>query len=415
MKNQETTICKNLDLNVIFPDISRFSSACDEGRYYETVRISPSPTIISGGQSGIDSVGLKAASFLGLPAFAIMPRDGRREGETIDDYIKRERIVCRKIELASNSYRFRTYANVYFSDLTILFDFVGTSEGSQSTIDACEYFKKPIIVLSDTGNTSKNSINNFLRKHNPHIINIAGNSLSKISENVLTDVFEFLKKVLRKFTFLKAGNEGTVVDVLGENIPVTVAIPGFDVSRNLFGDFFNNYFGVKIDFNKKLVFKESCFNLVVARPREIIRLLGHGIDIGFVGEDLCHEYGCSEKILLRTGLIPNAMVLIKRNANNLDGNLVCSQYPHYAEKLIGKSVSVITGSAEAYLGLGLFDFCVDSYQTGDTASQNGLCVLKKMAENSLVMLGKQRIKSTLFYQKFVEYLADSMSPLTNRP
>lgn len=79
------------DLNKILPSyIQRKSERKDEGRLYDELRLSPTPTIISGGQSGIDSAALKAASFLGLPAFAIMPKGGRREGCSIEDFQKKQ-------------------------------------------------------------------------------------------------------------------------------------------------------------------------------------------------------------------------------------------------------------------------------------------------------------------------------------
>ena len=66
---------KNSDLNKIFPDINRKSKRTDEADFYDELRFSPAVTVISGGQTGVDSVGLEVASFLGLPAFAILPEN----------------------------------------------------------------------------------------------------------------------------------------------------------------------------------------------------------------------------------------------------------------------------------------------------------------------------------------------------
>ena len=115
---------KNYDLNKILPQINRKSERHDEGRYYDLLRLSPFPVVISGGQSGVDSMSLKAASFLGLPAFAFMPKGGKREGCRIEDFQKSEDVILRKIEFASESYRFRTYANVWLADVTIIYELV---------------------------------------------------------------------------------------------------------------------------------------------------------------------------------------------------------------------------------------------------------------------------------------------------
>lgn len=171
------------DLNKILPSyIQRKSERKDEGRLYDELRLSPTPTIISGGQSGIDSAALKAASFLGLPAFAIMPKGGRREGCSIEDFQKKTGAIFRKIVLASDSYRFRTYANVYFSDITVIYDFVGKSEGTIATIDACVALHRPYLLLTDTKKAEKEALYNFLINQSPSVVNFAGNSLSKMKK-----------------------------------------------------------------------------------------------------------------------------------------------------------------------------------------------------------------------------------------
>ena len=77
-----------------------------------------------------------------------MPTNGRREGEPIEDYARRNNMNLRKIELSSDSYKYRTYANVYFADVTLIFDFVGGSEGTDCTIQASEFFRKTVLTDS---------------------------------------------------------------------------------------------------------------------------------------------------------------------------------------------------------------------------------------------------------------------------
>lgn len=396
---------KNYDLNKILPQINRKSERHDEGRYYDLLRLSPFPVVISGGQSGVDSMSLKAASFLGLPAFAFMPKGGKREGCRIEDFQKSEDVILRKIEFASESYRFRTYANVWLADVTIIYDFVGGSEGTNSACDACRFFERPYIVLENTNEKSSLMIDEFLKKHQPNIINVAGNSLSKITNEIQYSVFTHLKNALKRYAFFKkAWHQNPVKDTANQK-KLTIAIPNISASKNIFADFLSSEYDVKVNFSSKLVYDTGRIRLVTCRPREIINLVKNGVDVGFVGEDLCMEYDYTNKILLDTGLIPNSIVLVGKYDNKENISRICSQYPYLAKKLTGyENILPITGSAEAYLSLGIYDFCIDSYQTGNTTSQNALEIKKVLDKTSLVMIGEDVVKHTDFFNHFLNYI-----------
>lgn len=396
---------KNYDLNTILPPINRKSDSSDEGKYYDELRISPTPTIISGGQSGIDSMGLKAASDLGLPAFAIMPKNGRRENCSIEEFAKQEGVILRKIELNSESYRFRTYANVYFADVTVIFDFVNKSEGTLATIDACNALSRPHVLLTDTSKQSIVALCEFLHTNKPHIINVAGNSLSKINDELQEKAYTTLYKALKDYCFFLKSPTPCVYSTT-TNKRLKIAIPNFSVCKQIFKQFFKESYGLTVNFSKQLVYEFEEFTLITVRAREIINLVNLGIDVGFVGKDLTYEYSLSKQILLDSGLIPNSTVLASNNLQ-IDENdyVVCSQYPKIAcDKLKTTNITPISGSAEAYLKLGLFNCCVDSYQTGNTLHKNELFVKEKLLETSLVMIGDEEIKHTTFYNKFIQFL-----------
>lgn len=394
----------NYDLNKLFSHIDRRSNACDEGKYFEILRNSPAVTVISGGQSGVDSAGLNAASFLGLPAFAIMPTNGRREGEPIEDYARRNNMNLRKIELSSDSYKYRTYANVYFADVTLIFDFVGGSEGTDCTIQASEFLGRPCLLIQDIENSETNKlVRDFLMKTSPNVINISGNSLSKITKSIENKLISFLKKILRGYCFLKTQSNIDLSPCVNYD-KIKVAIPNFSVCREIFKDFFQKAFNIELQFSKKLVLDYKNITLILARPREILNLKSKGIDVSFVGQDLCEEYDYKEEILLKTGLIPNATVLVSKKLRLTQEDRICSQYPVFAKKLLNRNIEPITGSAEAYIGMNIYDACVDTYQTGNTVEKNNLKVVKKLYESSLVMLGDERIKNTYFYNQFINYL-----------
>lgn len=153
-----------------------------------------------------------------------------------------------------------------------------------------------------------------------------------------------------------------------------------------------------------MIYNTDYFKLVLARSREIINLMNYEVDIGFVGRDLCYEYEYNGNILLDTGLIPNSTVLVSNNISSYEKN-ICSQYPKFAKKLLkNDNIFRISGSAEAYLSLNIFNECVDSYQTGNTIWANGLTVKKVLAKSSLVMLGDKKIEESHFYHQFIHYL-----------
>ena len=396
---------KEYDLNKIFPAIGRKSESRSEGRIYETLRRSPAPVILSGGQSGIDTAGLAAGSFLGLPAFAVMPRNGRREdGKTMEEIAARGNLNVRCLTLASESYRFRTWANVFFSDVTLLFDFVGMSEGSRAAIEACEYFKRPYFVLTETNDEQTRRAGRFLEENGPKVINIAGNSLSKIGPSVTEEAYNRLVSCLKYYCVMRKNPRGLRAGGGTWRGKPVIAVPNSSVCKNIFRDFVKKEYGAVIDFTKRLVYELEHFTLVTVRAREIIPML-ETIDAGFVGADLCEEQSYTGEIWLDTGLIPNAMALISNKKCYRTGDRVCSQYPSIAGRCLHtENIYPISGSAEAYLSLHIYDSCVDTYQTGITAEQNRLHFIKKLKETSLVLVGGPQILESGFYAGFCRYL-----------
>ena len=340
---------------------------------------------------------------MGLPAFAILPENGRREDGSFKEYLKARNLNVRTIELSSESYRFRTYANAFYSDFTIIYDFVD-SEGTKATVDACRYFGRPYKVIQTLGQESFQETLEMLASFQPQVINIAGNSLSKIDEDIVSRAKNHLTSILKTYCFLRKNPNGNRIEKADETpSKPTIAIPNFSVSKTLFADFLEKEYGIKIQFTKKLVYDLEPFQLVVARPREIIRLVRNGVTAGFVGEDLCVEYGY-KSVLLDTGLISNAMVLCAKRDWNLE-RPICSQYPICARQSFpDREVVSITGSAESYLTLDIYGAAVDSYQTGVTLQQNGLEVKRKISESSLVLIGDTRVKYMPFYAHLVHYL-----------
>ena len=144
------------------------------------------PTVISGGQTGADQAGLRAAADAGLPTGGTAPKGWRTQAGPAPwlgtDYGLKED--------TSSSYRPRTIKNVRVADMTIVFDKSnGKSPGSRLTIREAEKRGKVLLV-----NPTKKAMKKALREYDPATINIAGNR-EESHPGIHHDVRRFLRRV----------------------------------------------------------------------------------------------------------------------------------------------------------------------------------------------------------------------------
>ena len=132
-------------------------------------------TIISGGQTGIDRLGLETARECGLPTGGYAPKDYRTENGP-DPSLKEFGLI----ETVSSSYTPRTIANIRASDGTVLFGDT-TSRGSADTIEYCIKYGRPYIE-----NPTAEKLLQFIREHNIRVLNVAGNRASRLTRTQLT-------------------------------------------------------------------------------------------------------------------------------------------------------------------------------------------------------------------------------------
>jgi hypothetical protein len=149
--------------------------------------------IISGGQTGADQGGLKAAKELGIPTGGCAPKGYKTENgpdpNLMNDYML--------YQSTSSSYNPRTEENVSKSDATIIFSAVN-SPGSALTENICKSKGKPFISV-DPYNTNPEEIGSFIsgiyeEKGGKIIVNIAGNRESK-SPGIQDEVKNLMLKI----------------------------------------------------------------------------------------------------------------------------------------------------------------------------------------------------------------------------
>lgn len=144
--------------------------------------------IISGGQSGSDTIGLIAARMTGILTGGCAPKGYRTENGA--KYELRD--VYNLTEHESWRYEPRTEVNVENSDATLIFGDV-TSVGTKLTLKLLHKHEKPYLC-----NPTADQIIDFVRKEKIEILNIAGNRGSKIPDKRRFEIGKILLIAFRK-------------------------------------------------------------------------------------------------------------------------------------------------------------------------------------------------------------------------
>jgi hypothetical protein len=100
----------------------------------------PMPTIVSGGQTGVDRAALDVALELGLPCGGWCPKGRRAEDGPIP-----ERYPLRETE--SEDYDERTVRNVLESDATLILTRGRPAGGTAFTIEAATAHRRPLLIV----------------------------------------------------------------------------------------------------------------------------------------------------------------------------------------------------------------------------------------------------------------------------
>ena len=141
--------------------------------------------LISGGQTGIDQLGLEVAKRLGIPTGGVAPKGYLTE--TGPNSLLRDHYSL--TEHTSASYPPRTRSNVQQSDGTVLFGKI--TGGTKLTVDACVKEGKPYIV-----NPIADQLRAWLVEHQIKVLNVAGNRGSSLTEKEIEGYRSVLINVL---------------------------------------------------------------------------------------------------------------------------------------------------------------------------------------------------------------------------
>lgn len=128
--------------------------------------------IVSGGQTGADQAGLRAARAAGIETGGWAPKGWATEdgpAEWLSDF--------GLTECPTPGYPPRTLANARDSDGTIWFGSTDSS-GYRATINACDRLGRPYLVIAE-GVTRPREVIEWMTSHRIRVLNIAGNRESK--------------------------------------------------------------------------------------------------------------------------------------------------------------------------------------------------------------------------------------------
>ena len=152
--------------------------------------------VVSGGQTGADQAGWRAAQACGIETGGWMPLHFVTENGP-DGSLGR---LYGAKAMPTGSYAARTARNVQESDGTIWFGSTDTP-GAKTTLEVCELWRKPVMIIEPHRSILPSDAVQWLRNHPQiQVLNCAGNRESKnpgIGERVerfLTVVFKRVKE-----------------------------------------------------------------------------------------------------------------------------------------------------------------------------------------------------------------------------
>lgn len=147
--------------------------------------------IHSGGQTGADEAGLKAAYDLGITTGGIAPKGYRIQNyDDSDGSNPLLGSVYGLVEHESREYKPRTIANVKNTDGTVWFGYTG-SPGGKLTLNTVEKYCKPLII-----NPTSTQLREWIIAYDIEILNVAGNRLSEFNPDIFNTTYDIIYNAL---------------------------------------------------------------------------------------------------------------------------------------------------------------------------------------------------------------------------
>jgi hypothetical protein len=154
--------------------------------------------VISGGQTGVDRIGLEVAKIVGLKTGGTAAKGYLTE--TGADFTLKTEFGLK--EAPESGYNYRTEMNVKDSDFTVIFGNL-KSPGSILTLNLCKKLNKPY-----KENPTVGELVHELKQRNVKILNVAGNRASRLTDEQMVSITNQLVKTFQKLIPIKISANG---------------------------------------------------------------------------------------------------------------------------------------------------------------------------------------------------------------
>jgi hypothetical protein len=148
------------------------SAATPESALRQHIRGTAGLTIVTGGQTGVDTYAALAALRAGLPVQVVFPAGFRQEDGNLTPARRRRLRGAELHTLTSASFRYRTWTCVYISDAVLLLDPAGGS-GCRDTARAAHSLGRSLLV-PDTGSLTADATAAWLTGTGARVLLVAG-------------------------------------------------------------------------------------------------------------------------------------------------------------------------------------------------------------------------------------------------
>lgn len=152
--------------------------------------------VISGGQTGADYGGLLFAEKVGIPTGGWAPKGWRTESDPNPELGSRFHLK----EAPLSGYHWRTEQNVIDAQATIVYSRNPKSAGTLQTVRFCFEHKRDVVLINPADADAVERTLEFLKNHQPQVLNIAGNrgsvapGIDKEVVNVMMGVLKLAEK-----------------------------------------------------------------------------------------------------------------------------------------------------------------------------------------------------------------------------
>lgn len=146
--------------------------AAGEARLRSLVRAAGGLTVLTGGQTGVDSCGAAAALAAGLAVHLVLPRGLRQEDGALT-HARRQQLAGAAVhELGSAGFGYRTWTCAYLADAVVLLDPAGGA-GCAETARAARALGRPLLAPAP-GGPGAAAAGQWLARARPRVLMIAG-------------------------------------------------------------------------------------------------------------------------------------------------------------------------------------------------------------------------------------------------